>query len=413
MYPFGAIIVGGSEAEMATIRREVSNLSVIVEYEFADIEKAISQRTLLADRPCFFLVKVNSGANMDQLARLNQFFMGKPIVALLNGDSDLAAVLHIQRAGAAQVLLLPFHPEDFLAALDTVARQFGCPITSSKVIAILGASEGCGATSLAINLSDAIASVRNMSCILIELSLRLGRLASYLAIEPTVTASDLLAGQNAMDGSLVKRALVPVTDNFHVLAGPHRSLDCRVFDPARAGQLIGCARRMVEVVILDLPYTFDELYFEALSTADLVVLVARQSPPSLQALKVVSEAVAQRVLGARQYLVINGYGPQTEDFTEEQLCATFAVGRIWTIPHDPVAFKAAENSGRPLHRQSPQSRAWPAIAALASELTGLDQPVAPQRKPAWLSWLLDRFKRAPPAGDSPLPVPPTTEPLSV
>ena len=89
MYPFRAVIVGGSEAERTTIRREVTNLSMAVEYEFDDIDKAISQRPVLADTKCCFLVKVNSTANMDQLARLNQFFMGKPIVALLNEDSDL------------------------------------------------------------------------------------------------------------------------------------------------------------------------------------------------------------------------------------------------------------------------------------------------------------------------------------
>ncbi len=157
------------------------------------------------------------------MSRLNQLFMGKPIVTLLNEDSDVSAVLHIQRAGAAQVLLLPFQPGQLRAALDTVARQFGCPTTSSKVIAVLGASEGCGATTLAINLSDAIANEHHKSCILVELSLRLGRLGSYLNIEPMVTISDLLAGDSALEVNAVNLALVRVTDRFQVMAGPHRS----------------------------------------------------------------------------------------------------------------------------------------------------------------------------------------------
>ena len=98
MYPFRAVIVGGSETERTAIRREVTNLSVVVEREFDDIDKVIGQRPLLADSKCFFLVKVNSSANMDQMARLNQSFMGKPIVALLNEDSDLSAIVQIQRA---------------------------------------------------------------------------------------------------------------------------------------------------------------------------------------------------------------------------------------------------------------------------------------------------------------------------
>ena len=405
MYPFRAVIVGGSEAERTTIRREVTNLSVAVEQEFDDIDKVVGQRPLLADAKCFFLVKVNSSANMDQLARLNQFFVGKPIVALLNSDSDLSAVLDIQRAGAAQVLLLPFHPEHLRAALDTVARQFGCPITSSKVIAVLGASEGCGSTTLAINLSDAIATEHKKSCILLELSLRLGRLGFYLDIEPAVTVSDLLAGDNALEVNAVNQALVQVTDRFQVLAGPHHSVDRRSIVPARVLSLIGSVRQMAEVVVLDLPYTFDDLYFEALSVADQVVLVARASPPSIQALKVVAEAVARKALGATQHLVINCYGPQAEEFTKAQLRTALAAERIWTIADDPEAFEAAVNHCRPLHQGSPRSRAWPAITALAGQLTGLDEPTAPKRAVSWPTWVADLFRTTTPVCDPPLATP--------
>jgi len=399
LYPFQAIIVGGSETERTTIRREVTNLSVTVAHEYDNIDKAIGQRTLLSDVNCFFLIKVNSSANMDQLARLSQVFLGKPIVALLNEDSDLSAVLNIQRAGAAQVLLLPFKPEQLRAALDTVARQFGCPTTSSRVIAVLGASEGCGATSLAINLSDAFANAQKQSCILVELSLHLGRIASYLNIEPTITATDLLAGNNIMEVNVVNQALARVSDRFQVLAGPHRSVDYRTIPSARVLSLIGSVRQMAEVVVLDMPYTFDDLYFDVLSVSDQVVLVARPNPPSLQALKVLSEAVAQRALGATKHLAINCYGPRAKEFTESQLCEVLATERVWTIASDPKGFDAAVDSGRPLHEGSPGSPAWPGITALASKLTGLEAPVVLNRKAFLPNWMVDLFGKVSPARD--------------
>jgi pilus assembly protein CpaE len=404
MYPFRAVIVGSSEAERTTIRRDVTNLSVGIEYECDDMDQAIGQRPLLKDAKCFFLVKVNSSANMDQLARLNQVFIGKPIVALLNGDSDLSAVLHIQRAGAAQVLLFPFHSEDLRAALATVARQFGCATTSAKVIAVLGASEGCGSTTLAINLSDAIASAHNKSCILVELSLHLGRLGFYLDIEPSVTVSDLLAGSNALEVSAVSRALVRVADRFQVVVGPHHSVDRRAIAPARVLSLLGIVRQMAEVVILDMPYTFDDLYFDSLYLADEVVMVAQPTPPSIGALKVVSEAVAQRAIGATQHLVINCYGPRAKEFTETQLRTALAAERIWTIANDPAAFEAAVNIGQPLHQKSPTSRAWPGITALARDLIGLDESIAPKRAASWPSRVTELFRRAPPVCDPALPI---------
>ena len=283
MYPFRAVIVGGSEAEMTAIRREVTNLSVTVDHEFSDINQVLSQRSLLADSKCFFLVKVNSRANMDQLARLNQFFMGKPIVALLNQDSDVSAVLHIQRAVAAQVLLLPLRPEEVRAALDGVTRQFGCQATSSQVIAVLGASEGCGSTTLAINLSDAFASAQRRSCILVELSLRLGRLASYLDIEPTVTVSDLLAADTALDVNAVTQALVRVTERFQVAAGPHLALDRRPMMAARVLPLIGSVRQIAEMVVLDIAIRLTIPIFRPCQSRTKLSWVGAADAPSIQA----------------------------------------------------------------------------------------------------------------------------------
>jgi pilus assembly protein CpaE len=398
MYPFRAVIVGASEAERATIRREVTNLSVTVEHEFSDIDQAISQRPLLAESACFFLVKVNSAANMDQLMRLNQVLMGKPIVALLNEDSDLSAVLHIQRAGAAQVLMFPLRAKEVRAALDTIARQFGCPSTSSKTIAIVGASEGSGSTTLAINLGDAIANIQHQSCILAELSVHLGRLAFYLKIQPTITVSDLLAGDNALEVNTVNQALVKVTDNFKLLAGPNRTVDRRPIELGRIPSLVGSIRQMAEVVILDLPYTLDDLYFEALTTADQIVLVARPTPPSILALKIISEAVAQKAVGATQHIVFNCYGPRAEEFSEAELRTALAAERIWTVADDPESFVAAVDQGRPLHQEAPRSIAWPGILALARQLTGVQVPVAVKGPAFWPAWVSDLFRTA-------LPVP--------
>ncbi len=337
MYPFRAVIVGGSETERTAIRREVTNLSVVVEREFDDIDKVIGQRPLLADSKCFFLVKVNSSANMDQMARLNQSFMGKPIVALLNEDSDLSAIVQIQRAGRGEIVMIPLRSEQLRAALDAIMRQFGCPTTSSKVIAVLGANEGCGSTTVAINLSDAIANVLNTSCILVELSLRLGRLGFILDIEPTVTVSDLLAGDNSVEVNAVNQALIRVTDRFQVVAGPRRTVDRRSISPARLVPLVGSVRQMAEVVVLDLPYTFDDLYFEALSVADQIVLVARPTPPSMQALKVVSEAAAHNALGATQHLVINCYGSRGRNSLSLSYAPRLGSNGFGPLPMTPKA----------------------------------------------------------------------------
>jgi Flp pilus assembly CpaE family ATPase len=165
--------------------------------------------------------------------------------------------------------------------------------------------------------------------------------------------------------------------------------------------LIGSVRQMVEVVVLDMPYTFDDLYFEALSVADQIVLVARSSSPSVWALKVVAEAVAQRALGVTQHLVINRYGPQEEEFTTAELSKALSAQRIWTIANDPKAFEAAMKNGRSLRQESKGLGAWTGIAALANHIIlGTKIPIAPKRTASWSTWVAALFRRAPPVANT-------------
>ena len=65
---------------------------------------------------------------------------------------------------------------------------------------------------------------------------------------------------------------------------------------------------------------------------------------------------------------------------------------IWTIANDPEAFEAAANNGRPLHQESPKSRAWPEISALARKLTGMAEPPPSKRTISWPAWVADLFR---------------------
>ncbi len=115
-----------------------------------------------------------------------------------------------------QVVLLPFQRSDFGAALDCIAVQFGMAPARAQTIAIAGASGGCGATTLAINLAYEIACAKKLKCILMELSLRMGALASYLDLQPRFTTSDLLFDKS-VDSAAVKQSLTVINDELSVL----------------------------------------------------------------------------------------------------------------------------------------------------------------------------------------------------
>ena len=109
------------------------------------------------------------------------------------------------RAGASEILSLPIQAEEFKAALDRIAVQFVYSVKDTKVIAVAGVTGGSGATTVALNLAYEIADRHGLRCILADLSLRMGVVASHLNIEPGHTILDLLRDTGRVDTNLAQR----------------------------------------------------------------------------------------------------------------------------------------------------------------------------------------------------------------
>ncbi len=90
------------------------------------------------------------------------------------------------------------------------------------MIAVAGVTGGSGATTVALNLAYEIADRHSLRCVLVDLSLRMGVVASLLNIEPAYTINDLLRDSRRIDTNLAQQALIRVADNFEILAGPRR-----------------------------------------------------------------------------------------------------------------------------------------------------------------------------------------------
>ena len=81
--------------------------------------------------------------------------------------------MQVNRAGAAQVVQLPLDRNDFHSALIMIAAQFGRTSLDRHVFAVTGATGGCGATTIAVNLAAEIANQIGQSTILAEMTLQM------------------------------------------------------------------------------------------------------------------------------------------------------------------------------------------------------------------------------------------------
>lgn len=368
MYPLSVTLIGCQDSVQRNVLSMLINQQASLEGQYPDIESAVAT---LRDSPGalrLFIAYVPNTAHLPKLRQLTGVFVGQPVVALVDAVNDPAVLIGAMRAGAAQVVPLPIISEDFRAALDCIAQQYGHAATLNQTIAVSGVTGGCGATTLAVNIAYELASQHSQSVILSELSMQIGKLAAYLDVNPTQTTFDLLSDGERIDAQSVQRALTRVSDRFDVLAGEYRQISTMSVSTADVLRLVDICRSLTNFAVFDVPCTYDDMYFETLAIADQIVLVGEQKIPSVRTLKLVCEAL-DRIDGLRKlHIIINRYDAKMPGFGVERLKNLLGKEEILTVSNDYASVMASINHGRPLRQESPRSPALTDIEGLVRRL---------------------------------------------
>jgi pilus assembly protein CpaE len=396
MFPLDVVLIGCG-GELAThVRMELGALGARVETEYLGLETAVADlKAGRADEQArqrnglpapgatgphepgkrLFIVNLHSPNDLASLKRLSGAAVGQPILTLLGFTGDAGVPIAVQRHGAHQVVLLPFHADDFRSAMEGIALQHGLLPTENQVISVAGVTGGSGATTIAINLAYELALTHRKRVILTELSLQMGKLAIFLNVEPRFTTHDLLREVHRTDLYFLQQSLVRVADRLQLLAGPYDSVSSLSARPADVLLLLECLRQLAEVVVVDMPSTFDTLYFDTLNASDRVVLVGQQKVPSIRSLQVVASSLA----GRPPHMVLNRYDPGVPGFRSDRIRQMLNVEELFTIASDYPSVSAAMNQGRPLRVQAPKSRVVGDIARLTSSLMPQAEEAAPAK----------------------------------
>jgi pilus assembly protein CpaE len=288
------------------------------------------------------------------------------------------------RMGANQIVPLPWQADDFKQALDCIASQHGHAL-NNQVIAVAGVTGGCGATTLAINIAFELASLHPLRVVLAELSLQVGKLPLYLNVEPRYTTHDLLRDIHRLDLYSIQQALTPIVDRFHILAGPYHAVSPLSVPPADVLLLVECLRQLCDIVVLDVPCTYDALYFDTLNAADQVVLVGEQKVPSVRSLQMVHNSLADKP----HHLLLNRYDPDLPGFGVDRLKTMLRVNELMTVTSDYARVSASINQGVPLRLKEPHCPALADINAIALKLVPVEDAAQPKgRGPGMLGGLI-------------------------
>src|SRR5579875_1339452 len=158
---------------------------------------------------------------------------------------------------------------------EETARQ-----SSGRLIGILGASGGSGASTLAVNLAGVLARDRER-CALIDLKPGVGDLAALLDLKPTHNLADLCLNAGRMDREMFESALTPHPSGIYLLAPPLVYEDIRLLTVQGVNKTLQLARDIFRFTVVDLEDYYHEEQVVVLRQADFILLVFRLDFTSL------------------------------------------------------------------------------------------------------------------------------------
>ncbi len=202
-----------------------------------------------------------------------------------------------------------------------------------------------------------------------ELALRKGVVANHLSISPRYTTTDLVTDISRIDSFILQGALTEVAENFCVLAGPYETIKTDTGDLESVMQLVQLTRHLATWLVLDVPGTYDDLFFSSLMSADRIVLVAEQSVAAIRGVQMVCSSLKQR----RPIVVINRYNAKKGGLSVDRIQDFLPECDVCTVADDPAVGESM-NSGQPLGIYSPRN---PVLADLDALIRKMEPSAVP------------------------------------
>lgn len=311
-------------------------------------------------------------SKMHDLAELCE--PGVTVIAI--GDrNDIGLYRDLVQAGVGEYIVKPVTPQLLAKALSPKLSAEGSPISRKlgKVVAVVGARGGVGATTLAINLAWYLADRQNRRTLLLDLDLQNGDCGFALNLRPTPGLREALANPLRIDSVFLERVMVVHGERLFVLSAEEPLRADIEFSAEAIETLVGVLRTHFHYIIADVPRIPAAHHWRALDIADIRVIVADQTLRSVRDTVRLRAVLDEGNAGHRNLLVVNRSGEAGRNGMTLAEMAKIELRPKIVIPFQPRLFSATGLA----HRR--RGGLTEAVGALAAEISGR----MPERNAWW------------------------------
>jgi pilus assembly protein CpaE len=315
-------------------------------------------------------------AGLDQLASVCDAGTRVVVIGRIN---DVSFYRELIRRGVSDYVIAPVNTLD---VVRSICNLFAAPEAKAvgRIIAVVGAKGGVGASTIAHNVAWAVARDLAMDAVVADLDLAFGTAGLDYNQDPAQGIADAVFSPDRVDTAFIDRLLSKCTDHLSLLAAP-ATLD-RVYDFGADAfdAIFDTLRSSMPCIVLDVPHQWSGWTRRALIGADDILIVAAPDLANLRNTKNIYDLLkGSRPNDRAPLYCLNQVGvPKRPEINAAEFAKAIESKPIVTIPFDPQMFGAAANNGQMIAEISANHRTSEMFLHIAQRLTGRSETKKPR-----------------------------------
>jgi pilus assembly protein CpaE len=325
------------------------------------------------------------------LERLAEVCDAATRLIVLGHVNDVLLYRELIRSGVSEYIVLPTSTQTIVSAItELFAADGAAPI--GRTVGFLSAKGGAGGSTIAHNVSWAVAQHLRQDVLVLDLDLPFGTVGLNFNQDPPHGIADAVSANQKMDQVLLDRLISKAANHVNLLTAPVMLDSTFDFGERDFEQLIELSQRSMPVVALDIPHAWNGWIRHTLATIDEIIIVAEPDLANLRNAKNLSDTIkALRPTESEPLLVINKLGvPRRPEIAPNEFATSVECRLLGQVGFDSATFGTAANNGQMIAEVSSNHRSNEVFRTIAMHVTGRNTPersvgkVASLKLPAFL-----------------------------
>jgi pilus assembly protein CpaE len=328
------------------------------------------------------VILLESGGQSDLLTSLDELASvcdpGTRVI-VVGSENDDVPYRELVRRGVNDYVVGPIAPIDIVRSVCSLFSASES-VAVGRIISVIGAKGGVGASTVAHNIAWAIARNLKLDSVVIDLDMAFGTASLDYNQDPMQSIANAVFQPDRPDSAFIDRLLAKCTDHLSLLAAPATLERVYDFGANAFDAIFDTLRLTTPCIVLDVPHQWTAWTRRALEGSDEILIVAEPDLANLRNAKnILSTLKAARPNDAPPMFCLNQVGlPKRPEIDRHSFAKTLETLPLAVIPFDSNLFGTAANNGQMVAEISANHRTSKMFLEMARKLTGHVQVKKPR-----------------------------------